>query len=69
MELVEIRNYDERRSYGVDWVTEYKCKSEDYISFNDAIKELEKLGHKLYGELSYKYDGNTKDLIIKARMY
>lgn len=69
MELIEIRQYDERKSYGVDWVTEYVCESESYITFQKALGELEKLGHKPVGELSYSYDGNTKKLIITAKMY
>lgn len=69
MELIEVRQYDERHSYGVDWVTEYRCKSDSEISIKEAEEQLEKLGHKLYGELTLTYNKDTKDLIVKAVMY
>lgn len=69
MQLIEVISYDERRSYGVDWITEYRCKSDKDLTLKEALAELEKLGHKANGEISYSYDYQTKDLIIKAKMY
>lgn len=69
MELIEIRNYDEHKSYGVDWITEYRCKSDTEIPLKETLENLEKLGHKVYGEITQSYNETTKELIVTTRMY
>lgn len=74
-ELV-IRDYDEHRRYGTDWVTEYNYVSEKSLTQEEFDKIVAESKNRPYGEISYQKRkltyGNGKVYyrhILKAVMY
>lgn len=54
IDQLEVRQYDERRRYGTDWVTEYNYVSEKSLTQEEFDKIIAESKNTPYGEIYYQ---------------
>jgi len=67
--VVGVKNYDKRHSYGTDWVTEYECRTDEEVNDITAlITKVREAGHYVCGECHFiRKDSGT--VVLKTVCY
>ena len=68
-ELIEIKNYDTRHSYGTDWHTDYIIKTDEDLNIQELIKKLQELGQQPCGNCKLKKVEGKNEIILETITY